>query len=341
MITIRNNVVSTIPGDSSSEASYTWVDARNINRDDITLLEEQYTISSELLADIMDQDEQARIEREDDYVALIVRLPALADDSKGINQYAVPLGIVLYKDMVITICQSDSIVLEDFSKNRFRQYPVATKEGFVISILGRATMVYIRLLKYINRQKSLVEEQLQKSVMNYELIQLLQIQKSLVYFSTSLSTNEVLMEKLLKISYFKLPTEEERDFLEDTITDNKQAIEMANVYTTILTGTMDAFASVIGNNMNLIMKRLTIISIALMFPTLIVSFYGMNIELPYMHQPYAWVGALSICGVSAFFGGWMLSDRRNQRIVQRSVQAKRIKEKKPRDKRRKKRVLPD
>ena len=341
MITIRNNVVSTNPGDSSVEASYTWVDARNINRDDITLLEEQYTISSELLADIMDQDEQARIEREDDYVALIVRLPALADDSKGINQYAVPLGIVLYKDMVITICQSDSIVLEDFSKNRFRQYPVATKEGFVISILGRATMVYIRLLKYVNRQKSLVEEQLQKSIMNYELIQLLQIQKSLVYFSTSLSTNEVLMEKLLKISYFKLSSEEERDFLEDTITDNKQAIEMANVYTTILTGTMDAFASVIGNNMNLIMKRLTIISIALMFPTLIVSFYGMNIELPYMHQPLAWVGALSLCGLSAFFGGWMLSDRRNQRIVQRSVQAKRIKEKKPRNKRRKKRVLPD
>ena len=341
MITIRNNVVSTNPGDNSAEASYTWVDARNINRDDITLLEEQYTISSELLADIMDQDEQARIEREDDYVALIVRLPALADDSKGINQYAVPLGIVLYKDMVITICQSDSIVLEDFSKNRFRQYPVATKEGFVISILGRATMVYIRLLKYINRQKSLVEEQLQKSIMNYELIQLLQIQKSLVYFSTSLSTNEVLMEKLLKISYFKLPSEEERDFLEDTITDNKQAIEMANVYTTILTGTMDAFASVIGNNMNVIMKRLTIISIALMFPTLIVSFYGMNIELPYMHQPYAWVGALSICGLSAFLGGWMLSDRRNQRLVQRSVQAKRIKEKKPRNKRRKKRALPD
>lgn len=341
MITIRNNVVSTNPGDTPVEASYTWVDARNINRDDITLLEEQYNISSELLADIMDQDEQARIEREDDFIALIVRLPALADESKGINQYAVPLGIVLYKDTVITICQGDSIVLEDFSKNRFRQYPVQTKEGFVISILGRATMVYIRLLKYINRQKSQVEEQLQKSIMNYELIQLLQIQKSLVYFSTSLSTNEALMEKLLKISYFKFSSEEERDFLEDTITDNKQAIEMANIYTTILTGTMDAFASVIGNNMNVIMKRLTIISIALMFPTLIVSFYGMNIELPYMHQPYAWIGALTLCCLSAFFGGWMLSDRRNQRLVQRSVQAKRIKEKKPKNIKRKKISLHD
>ena len=142
----------------------------------------------------------------------------------------------------------------------------------------------------------------------------------------------------LKIPYFKLTSEEERDFLEDTITDNKQAIEMANIYTTILTGTMDAFASVIGNNMNVIMKRLTIISIALMFPTLIVSFYGMNIELPYMHQPLAWVGALTVCGISAFLGGWMLSDRRSQSLVQRSVQAKRIKVKKTKKKTRKKQI---
>jgi magnesium transporter len=296
------------------------VDARDVNRDDITLLEEQYAVSSELLADIMDQDEQARIEKEDDYVALIVRLPAMADDCKGINQYAVPLGIVLYENTVITICQSDSIVLEDFSKNRFRQYPVDTKEGFVLSILGRAVMVYIRLLKYINRQKSLVEEQLHKSIMNYELIQLLQIQKSLVYFSTSLTTNEALLERLPKVPYFKLGSEEERDFLEDVITDNKQAIEMANIYASILTGTMDAFASVISNNMNVIMKRLTIISISLMFPTFIVSFYGMNLELPLMHNQYAWLFALGVCALSAFVGAWFLSDRRNKRLIQRTMQ---------------------
>ena len=341
MITIRNNLVGTVPGNLTQEASYTWVDARDINRDDIALLEEQYAISSELLADIMDQDEQSRIEKEDDYIALIVRLPALADDCKGINQYAVPLGIVLYKDTVITICQSDSIVLEDFAKNRYRQYPVETKEGFVISILGRAVMVYIRLLKYINRQKSLVEEQLHKSIMNYELIQLLQIQKSLVYFSTSLTTNEALLEKLLKTSYFKLPTEEERDFLDDVITDNKQAIEMANIYASILTGTMDAFASVISNNMNVIMKRLTIISISLMFPTFIASFYGMNLELPFMHHPLAWIGIVVACGLSAFAGAFMLSDRRNQRLIQRSVQATRLVEKKPKKKNKKKRALPD
>ncbi len=341
MITIRKNLMSQIPGESIQEAPYTWVDARDINRDDITQLEEKYSISSELLADIMDQDEQARIEREDDYIALIMRLPALADDCKGINQYAVPLGIVLVRDTVITICQSDSIVLEDFAKNRYRQYPVQTAEGFVISILGRAVMVYIRLLKYINRQKSQVEEQLHKSIMNYELIQLLQIQKSLVYFSTSLTTNEALMERLQRTPYFRMESEEERDFLEDIITDNKQAIEMANIYSSILTGTMDAFASVISNNMNVIMKRLTIISISLMIPTFVTGFYGMNIALPYMHSPFAWIGILAFCGTSALIGGWALSDRRNARLVQRSVQGSRQAERENRKKKRKKRGLPD
>ncbi|NCC65008.1 MAG: magnesium transporter CorA family protein [Spirochaetia bacterium] len=341
MITIRKNLMSLNPGEIIQEAPYTWVDARNINRDDITQLEEQYQISSELLADIMDQDEQARIEKEDDYVALIVRLPAMADDCKGINQYAVPLGIVLIRDTVITICQSDSIVLEDFAKNRYRQYPVQTMEGFVLSILGRAVMVYIRLLKYINRQKSQVEEQLHKSIMNYELIQLLQIQKSLTYFSTSLATNEALLERLLRTPYFRLASEEERDFLDDVITDNKQAIEMANIYSSILTGTMDAFASVIGNNMNVIMKRLTIISISLMFPTFVTGFYGMNVELPFQLNHFAWIGILAFCGTSALIGGMTLSDRRNARLVQRSVTGIRTPEKEKQRKKRKKLPLPD
>lgn len=225
---------------------------------------------------------------------------------------------MLFPDKVITICQSDSVVLEDFARNRFRQYPIETKEGFVISIMGRAAMVYIRLLKYMNRQKSLVEEQLHRSIMNYELIQLLQIQKTLVYFTTSLTTNEVLLEKLQKTPYFQLRSEDERDFLEDVITDNKQAIAMANIYSDILTGTMDAFASVISNNMNVIMKRLTIISIALMFPTFITSFYGMNVDLPFSGIHFAWIGLAGACGLSALIGTWFLSDRRNKRLIQRA-----------------------
>jgi magnesium transporter len=314
MITIRDTISQRVLPTGETSAGYKWVDARELTRDDITELEESYGISSELLADIMDMDEQARIEKEDEYVALIVRLPAFADDSHGINQYCVPLGIVMFPGTIVTICQSDSVILEDFARNRFRQYPVQTQEGFVISLMGRAAMVFIRLLKYLNRQKNLIEEELHRSVMNDELIQLLSIQKSLVYFTTSLTTNEILLEKLVKSPLFKVNDEEEREFLDDVIIDNKQAIEMANIYSSILTGTMDAFASVISNNLSIIMRRLTVISIALMFPTFVVSFYGMNVQLPFDHNPLAVVGILGLCVLSAAGGIWILSDHRKRKF---------------------------
>ena len=237
--------------DLSPNQDYIWIDARELDKDDISILTDEYLISSELLADIMDADEQSRIEKEDEYTVIICRLPSSEeDDDKPLERTSIPLGIVLFPDKLITICRGDSVVIDDFARHRFRQCPVETKEGFVISILGRAALVYIRLLKYINRQKDIVEEQLQKSIMNYELIQLLQIQKSLVYLTTGLTDNELLLEKLQKTPYFRVNSEAEEEFLEDSITDNKQAIAMANIYSDILTGTMDAFASVIGNNMN-------------------------------------------------------------------------------------------
>ncbi len=310
MITVRHN---------TKNDGYIWVDARDVNREDLSILTEEYGISSELLADIMDIDEQARIEKEDDYTALIMRLPATSDDESEITQSCVPLGVILFPNQVITICQGDSVVLEDFAKARFRQYPVDTKEGFVISILGRAALVYIRLLKYINRQKDLIEEQLHKSIMNYELIQLLSIQKSLVYFTTSLATNEVLLEKLQKTIYFKLNSEEEYEFLDDVITDNKQAISMANIYSDILTGTMDAFASVIGNNMNVIMKRLTVISLSLMFPTFITGFFGMNVSIPGDSWPYMWIILAVACLIVAVAGAYFLSNKRNKFLIKQNI----------------------
>lgn len=310
MITIRHN---------TKTDGYIWVDARDVNREDLSVLTEEYGLSSELLADIMDIDEQSRIEKEDDYVALIMRLPSTKDDENEISQTCVPLGVILFPKMVITICQGDSVVLEDFAKARFRQYPVDTKEGFVISILGRAALVYIRLLKYINRQKDLIEEQLHKSIMNYELIQLLSIQKSLVYFTTSLATNEVLLEKLQKTVYFKLNSEDEEEFLDDVITDNKQAIAMANIYSDILTGTMDAFASVIGNNMNVIMKRLTVISLSLMFPTFITGFFGMNVDLPGSHFANMWVILALACVLVALLGAFFLSNKRSRTLIKKNI----------------------
>lgn len=336
MITIRQDIATKMPGEIAQPTKYTWIDAREVTRDDITELQETYGVSSELLADIMDLDEQARIEKEDEYVALIVRLPAFADDSHGINQYCVPLGIVMMQDTIITICQSDSVILEDFARNRFRQYPVQTQEGFVISLMGRAAMVFIRLLKYLNRQKTLIEEELHRSVRNDELIQLLSIQKSLVYFTTSLTTNEILLEKLQKSPWFKVNNEDEREFLEDVIIDNKQAIEMSNIYSSILTGTMDAFASVISNNLSIIMRRLTVISIAFMFPTFLVGYYGMNVDLPFQHNPFMMFWVIVVSFMAMIVSVFILSDRRSIKRVERRMESDRKRrEKRRRSNRRK------
>ncbi|MDY5931474.1 MAG: magnesium transporter CorA family protein [Candidatus Ornithospirochaeta sp.] len=306
--------------DLSENQKFTWIDARDLDKDDISVLTDEYMISSELLADIMDIDEQSRIEKEDEYTVIICRLPSSEeDDENPLQRNCVPLGIILYPDKVITICREDSVVIDDFARHRFRQCPVDTKEGFVLSILGRSALVYIRLLKYINRQKDLVEEQLHKSIMNYELIQLLQIQKSLVYLTTSLTGNELLLEKMQKTPYFRLNNEEETEFLEDIITDNKQAIAMANIYADILTGTMDAFASVIGNNMNVIMKRLTVISLSLMFPTFITGFFGMNVDIPGMKSPWAWLFLLGLCILVAVVGSIYISDRKNKSLIKANI----------------------
>ena len=278
----------------SKNQNYTWVDARDIDRDDIAILTDEYMIESEIIADIMDADEQARIEREDAYTVIICRLPSDDEDSDDpLVRTCIPLGIILFPDKIITICREDNLVIDDLAKRRVRSCPVDTKEGLVISILGRAALVYIRMLKYMNRQKDLVEEQLHKSIMNYELIQLLQIQKTLVFYTTSLNDNEILLEKLQRTPYFLINSEEETEFLEDAITDNRQAIQMAKTYSDILTGTMDAFASIISNNVNTIMRRMTTLSIVLMVPTLIASFYGMNVDINVEHMPHAF--SLIVC----------------------------------------------
>ena len=317
--------------DLAPDQKFTWIDVRELDKDDISVLTDEFLISSELLADIMDADEQSRIEKEDDYTVIICRLPsAEEDEEKPLERTSIPLGILLFPDKVITVCRGDSVVIDDFARHRFRQCPVSTKEGFVISILGRAALVYIRLLKYINRQKDLVEEQLHKSIMNYELIQLLQIQKSLVYLTTGLTDNEVLLEKLQKTPLFHVNNEDEAEFLEDSITDNKQAIAMANIYSDILTGTMDAFASVIGNNMNVIMKRLTVISLSLMFPTFVTGFFGMNVLIPGTDSPWAWLFLLGFCIVAALIGSYIISDRKNRSIIRANLGEKRKRGKKER-----------
>lgn len=288
-----------------------WVDARNVSREDLMRLEKDFGISSELIADIMDIDEQARIEKEEEYTAIIVRLPVF-DNTFEVSVFTVPVGIILFKDKIVTICQRSSDVLDDLTGHRIRDFSIRNKSTFVLNLMGRAALSYLRTLKELNKKTAIIERVLQKSVKNNELVQLLSIQKSLVYFTTSLKTNELLLEKLQKSPFIHFK-EDEQELLEDVLTDNKQAIEMANIYSSILTGTMDAFASVISNNINIVMRRLTIVSIVLMIPTLISSFFGMNVDLPFQDHPLAIAGIFGVSLLASLIGALLLGDKRKKK----------------------------
>ena len=311
MITIRTQgTKGLVQGDEVVKDC--WVDARNVSREDLAKLEKDFGIASELLADIMDIDEQARIEKEDEYTAIIVRLPVF-DDNYETAHFTVPIGIIMFPDKIVTICQRSSDVLDDLTGHRIRDFSIRNKSSFVLNLMGRAALSYLRALKDLNKKTAIIEHELQKSVKNNELVQLLSIQKSLVYFTTSIKTNELLLEKLQKSPFIRFK-EEEQELLEDVLTDNKQAIEMANIYSSILTGTMDAFASVISNNLNRVMRRLTIISIMLMIPTLITSFFGMNVPLPFHENELTFAGIIATCLLASSLGALLLADRRKKKI---------------------------
>jgi len=290
--------------------SDSWIDIRNATPEELAGLERDYRVNPEHLADIMDVDEQARIEKEDEYTLLIVRLPVY-DARLELPYYTVPCGLLLFPDRIVTVCQTDCEVLAELSSGRVKGLDPANKSAFVLHMLGRAAIVYLRYLKDINRRTAAIERELQRSVKNHELTQLLAFEKSLVFFTTSLKSNEILLEKLQVTRAMRFK-EDETDLLEDVLTDNKQAIEMANIYSDILSGMMDAFASVISNNLKMQMKQLTIISIVLMIPTLIVSMFGMNVKVPFEERPDAFLLIACLCVLLGGVGAILLNDRRSR-----------------------------
>ncbi|MDR1444009.1 MAG: magnesium transporter CorA family protein [Treponema sp.] len=322
MITIR---VQSDKGLAEAEAvsKGCWVDARNLSKEDLFRLEREFGIAGELLTDIMDTDEQARIEKEDEYTAIIVRLPVY-DESSEVSFSTLPLGIVLFSDKIVTICQRSSDALEDILRNRVRGFSTKNKSAFVLNLLGRGAFTFLKYLKELNKRTNIIKDELQKSIKNNELIQLLSIQKSLVFFTTSIKSNELLLEKLQKSPLIRFK-EDEKELLEDVVVENRQAIEMANIYSSILTGTMDAFASVISNNLNIVMKRLTIVSIVLMIPTLIFSLYGMNVDIPFQHIPGIGWGVILLSLLAATLGAILLNVDRKKKTRVKMIRRKREK----------------
>jgi len=234
----------------------------------------------------LDEEERARIEVEDNYTLILVDIPALEKRNDKDRYVTIPLGIIVANDYLITVCLEENSILKCFIDGRVRDFYTYKKTRFILQILYKNASTFLQHLRTIDRKSEEVERKLHISTQNRELIELLELEKSLVYFTTSLRSNEVVFEKMLKLETIKHYPEDE-DLLEDLIVENKQAIEMANIYSGILSGMMDAFASIISNNQNLVMKFLAATTIVLSVPTMISSFYGMNfVNIPGKENPY-------------------------------------------------------
>lgn len=254
-----------------------WVAMTNPTAEELHEVATRYDIDATDMRAPLDEEERSRIDVEDNYTLILVDIPTIEERNEKDWYGTIPLSIVLCNDTIITVCLEDTPVLTAFMDGRVRNFYTHMKTRFIFQILYRNATLYLNYLRIIDRRSDSIEQKLHEATRNKELIELLELEKSLVFFTTSLKANEIVLEKLLKFSAIKKYPEDE-DLIEDVIVENKQAIEMANIYSGILNGTMDTFASVISNNQNSVMKLLTTITIVLSIPTMIASFYGMNVK---------------------------------------------------------------
>jgi len=281
-----------------------WVNLINPSQEEMQRISILLGVPLDHLSDPLDADERARLEMEDGVLLLVIRVPLENEADPRVPYQTLPIGVVITPTAVITVCRSERDLVTEVLNGRTRIVDTAQRLRFAIHLMQRTALMYLRCLKDINRRSDVIEQRLQLSPRNQELIDLLGIEKSLVYFATSLKANDIIMDKVLRIRSVQL-SEEETDLLEDAITENRQAIGMTNIYTDILSGTMDAFASIISNNMNTVMKFLTGFTIIMMIPNIISGVYGMNITLPFQHDAHAF-SIVSAMSAGACLLAWLV-----------------------------------
>jgi len=254
-----------------------WIALIKPTEQELHYVSSEFQIELDDLKAALDDEERSRIHSEDNYTMVLVDIPTVEKRNEKEWYVTIPMSIIITKDIIFTVCLEDTPILSSFVTSKIRGFHTHMKTRFILQILYRNASTYLQNLRIIDKKSVEVEKTLHKSTRNQELIELLELEKSLVYFTTSLRSNEVVLEKLLKNeSIKKYP--EDTELLEDVIIENKQAIEMANIYSGILSGMMDAFASVISNNLNIVMKFLATITIVMSIPTMIFSAYGMNVN---------------------------------------------------------------
>lgn len=259
-------------------------------------------IPLDFLVDSLDIDERSRYEREEEVRLILINSPvenALLVEANDAIYVTAPIGIILTPELTVTITSAKETILQLFVDERIRAFDPADQSGFVLSILEQNVFRFTTFLRNLNKRRNTIERELYDSSRNKELRQLLAIEKSLVFFVNSLSTNELLKMKMKRTDFLGIRNDEiKSDLFEDIIIDNSQALEMSNIYTNILGGTMDAYSSIISNNLNIVIQRLTFITIVLTVPTLVASLFGMNVPVPFANETWAF---WAIIGISIAF----------------------------------------
>lgn len=276
-----------------------WIALIDPTATELLEIAERYEIDVDDLRAPLDEEERSRIEVEDNYTLILVDIPVIEERNDKDWYGTIPLGIIVTENTIFTICTEDTPILSSFMEGRVRNFSTGKRTRFILQILYKNASMFLHYLRIIDKKSEQVESKLHKSQKNQELIELLELEKCLVYFTTSLRSNEVVLEKLMKTERIRHYPEDE-ELLEDVIIENKQAIEMANIYSNILSGTMDAFASVISNNLNIIMKFLSTITIVMSVPNIVFSAYGMNVNskgMPFASSPFGFWIAILIAAV--------------------------------------------
>ena len=288
-----------------------WINLVNPSENEIRKVCENINIQEEFIRDALDFEEKARIDKEedDDTILFVVDVPIIEKGEENEIYTTMPFGMIVVRDdFFITVSLRKNKIIESFEKRKIKNFQTYKKTRFIFQILYLNSSFYLNYLKQINKETEIAEYILKNSMRNKELLKLLNLEKGLVYFTTSLKSNELVMEKTLRGKIIKL-YEEDSEILEDAITENKQAIEMAQIYSNILNGTMDAYASIISNNLNSVMKTLTSITIILAVPTMISSFWGMNVGLPLQSSPYGFIVMIIISVILTLLVSWWLKRR--------------------------------
>jgi len=253
-----------------------WINIVAPSDQDILLISKKTGVPVEFLSAALDEEEASHIDTEGDHMLVIVDVPFTEMEANSLTYDTFPLAIIHTDSYLITVCLKNSRILTDFIDGKIKSFYTFKRSRFILQILYRVASYYLIYLRQIDKKSVMIEKRLHRSLRNKELIQLLSLEKSLVYFSTSLKGNKVTLEKMLKLELLK-KYPEDQDVLEDVIIENTQAIEMTEIYSNILTGTMDAFASVISNNLNIVMKLLASVTIVMSIPNIIFGSFGMNV----------------------------------------------------------------